>query len=326
MNEIPSPLAAMIDVSRKCNSHCSYCSDWSKKNQAELKLDTIYSLIDELQEIGTKYVCFSGGEPLLYKNIAEAIQYTKQKNISAWLITNGLLLTKHRLDQLVKNGLECCILSIDSIDPTCYQQHRGVPFQHIESALDSLQISRKKSKKNLHIILNCVVTRINQNKLFELVDYANQQGFYILLQPYESRVMSLPIEEDPFQFRDEDFILLEETLSNLLSVLDYSPILNSPFFLKHMTSYLRNRSMPEGFQCNAAEIAVCIGNNGEWYPCWHLPSVGNIHHNTLQSIMRSEEAEAARAKMKTLNCPTCWTSCHLEFVHVIEKLTGNCNG
>ena len=146
--------------------------------------------------------------------------------------------------------------------------------------------------------------------------------FYVLFQPYESRVMSLPIEKDPFRFKDQDLFLLDRTITELLSVLDNSPVLNSRFFLENMVEYLCSRSMPAGYQCEAADIAICIDSNGEWFPCWHLYGAGNIYQESLQSIMGSKRAELAKSKMKDLKCPTCWTSCHLDFVHVIEKLHG----
>jgi MoaA/NifB/PqqE/SkfB family radical SAM enzyme len=316
-----SSIAAMVDLSGKCNSHCLYCADWKNKLSTEIEFDAILSLIDDFHKMGIQVVCFSGGEPLLYQPLEKTLSFTKALGISPWIITNGILLTNNRLERLLHHGLECCLLSIDSLDPTIYKQHRGVDFRFVARALANLEYAKSKSLQ-LSVVLNCVITRKNFLSIFDLLNFASEKGFYVLFQPYESRVISLPPSQDPFLFTVDDLRFLEPVVDQLVYYLDESSTcLNTPFFLKNMIAYLRDRTMPPNYSCDASELTVCIGNNGEYFPCWHMKSVGNVHHNSILKLYESKEMQLVRNRMRALVCPTCWTSCHIDMLNTIKTLS-----
>ena len=312
----------MIDVCGNCNSRCAYCNDWRKSGADRLELVVIKDVLRDLRHMQVKCVCFSGGEPLLHPAIDECISYAATVGVAPWLITNGILLSQSRLQRLLSSGLKCCLLSIDSLDPETYHIHRGVPFRVVQRALSVLEKTRE-SCPDLDVILNCVITRINPNSIPELVQFAKTKGFYILLQPYEPRVLGLPAGEDPLRFQEADIVALEHLAAWLIARQEDQPtILNTPYFLRHMSEYIRSRKMPDDFQCEAGELSVSIGANGNVYPCWHLDAVGNVHYARLSNLWHDEEFEQVRVRMRALDCPTCWTSCHLDMVHTIETLTG----
>ena len=73
-----------------CNQRCSYCDVW-KYRKEELDLPQVEKIIDELSCLGTKWISFTGGEPLLRSDLESIIAYAKSKNIYVSVSTNGVL-------------------------------------------------------------------------------------------------------------------------------------------------------------------------------------------------------------------------------------------
>jgi MoaA/NifB/PqqE/SkfB family radical SAM enzyme len=316
------PIAAIIDLCGGCNSRCRYCADWSKPEQQLLERTVLKQVIQDLGHLNVGWICFSGGEPLLHPDVDWCISYAADQDIAPWLITNGILLSKERLERLLSSGLKCCLLSIDALDPDIYKVHRGVSFRNVDRALRALEKAVAVGS-SLDVILNCVITRLNLAAIPALVEFADAKGFHVLFQPYEPRVMSLPHEQDPFRFRETDLPALERLVEWCISSQGHRPVvLNSQFFLKHMPRYVRSRQMPEDFECYTGYRTICLGSGGELYSCWHMGTVGNVYKTGLLAAWNSVRFEQIRAQMRALACPTCWTSCHLDLIHTLESLTG----
>src|SRR5206468_5249153 len=65
----------------------------------------------------TAIVTVSGGEPLLHPELPEVIRAIREAGISASLITNGFFLTRERIDDLNRAGLQGLQISIDNLVP-----------------------------------------------------------------------------------------------------------------------------------------------------------------------------------------------------------------
>jgi Fe-coproporphyrin III synthase len=75
----------------RCNLRCSYCNLWKSKS-SELQFSLACKIIDQIAEMGIPIVYFSGGEPLLWKDIEIIGSYSKSKGIYTILNTNGTLI------------------------------------------------------------------------------------------------------------------------------------------------------------------------------------------------------------------------------------------
>jgi len=87
-------------------------------------------------------VVFSGGEPLLRKDIVELVRYAHDAGMMIRLNTNSLLLNPRIVLKLKKAGLDICAVSIDDADPEVHDKLRGVPGLH-KKALSGIALLRK---------------------------------------------------------------------------------------------------------------------------------------------------------------------------------------
>ena len=99
-----------------CNLRCEFCSVKDRKVCEILDFETqIKPLIEELKKRDLKAVIISGGgEPLLYRNFRELIEFLHKKKLEIGLITNGTLLPNYNKDLLEK--LTWLRISINSLE------------------------------------------------------------------------------------------------------------------------------------------------------------------------------------------------------------------
>jgi MoaA/NifB/PqqE/SkfB family radical SAM enzyme len=110
------PLVAHIIPIRRCNLSCTYCNEYDNYSKG-IPLETMMARIDHLAKLGLSSLVFSGGEPLMHKELDEMIAYTRSKGIMPALITNGYLLNVERIKRLNRAGLDYMQISIDNVEP-----------------------------------------------------------------------------------------------------------------------------------------------------------------------------------------------------------------
>jgi MoaA/NifB/PqqE/SkfB family radical SAM enzyme len=110
------PVMAHVIPIRRCNLSCTYCNEYDDYSKP-IPVETMIERLDQLADLGTNIVTFSGGEPLLHPGLDELIAHLRKRNLIAGLITNGYLLTPKRVDELNRAGLDHMQISIDNVMP-----------------------------------------------------------------------------------------------------------------------------------------------------------------------------------------------------------------
>ncbi len=115
------------NMGRRCNLKCVHCyaqsRDIAYKN--ELTTQQGKDLIDDLAQFGAPVILFSGGEPLMRKDLPELAQYARQKGMRAVISTNGTLIDKKMAKVLKEIGLSYVGVSLDGMRET-NDKFRGV--------------------------------------------------------------------------------------------------------------------------------------------------------------------------------------------------------
>ncbi|MBI4846215.1 MAG: radical SAM protein [Candidatus Omnitrophica bacterium] len=85
------PLIVSWAITYRCNQACLYCQ-WPKVNSLEVSTKEACLIIDKLGFLGTKRINFTGGEPLLRKDISELVDYIKNRKMFVCINSNGVLI------------------------------------------------------------------------------------------------------------------------------------------------------------------------------------------------------------------------------------------
>lgn len=125
-------------------------------------------MIDDVCQTFDK-VIFTGGEPLTYPRIFSLISLHKAKGLQVGILTNGTLLNKNKIKQLIASYIDEVSISLDSLtlnvnDDLCDQTKK------VFQAIDDLLRYRHKSLKVeiMQTITKKILTRSNQWLIFVL--------------------------------------------------------------------------------------------------------------------------------------------------------------
>ncbi len=173
------------NFTNRCNLLCHHC--YSKADMYEkdtLTLEQIKKTIDELKEANINFVIFSGGEPLLRKDIFEIASYMKEKKIFTYLSTNGFFINENNVQKII-DTFNYIGISIDGIEEV-HDRFRG----HKGSYKKAIEAINLISKYDGNAGLRFTLTKETQSsfyKMFELVEKLNIKKFYISHLVYSGR-------------------------------------------------------------------------------------------------------------------------------------------
>lgn len=89
-----TPLEVIHEINFACNLKCSHCGI-SRVETREMNTQQVKKAIKEFTDAGTRIWTFTGGEPLLRKDIGELAGYSKDRGmLFLHLATNGILFEK----------------------------------------------------------------------------------------------------------------------------------------------------------------------------------------------------------------------------------------
>ncbi|RMF64679.1 MAG: radical SAM protein [Calditrichaeota bacterium] len=171
------PLKAEWALTGVCNAGCLTCIHWqNREDEKPLTFAEGRGLITQLADLGLRELTFTGGEPLLRKDLSELVAFAKSKSLTVSLETNGLLLTERCARELVDAGLDAVYVSIDAADAEVNDRLRGLNgyFDLAMAAMDNLKAMRRNADPK--IFIRTTVTVENQNQLVPLAQLAKTKG------------------------------------------------------------------------------------------------------------------------------------------------------
>ena len=180
-----------LAVNERCNLRCIYCMPEEgvqllNKDQYLSKLE-IKRIISLFTQMGISKIRFTGGEPLLRKDISELIRYAKNecKIEQVHLTTNGILLNKY-LDQLSRAGLSGINISLDSLRPERFK--KITRRDKLQQVLDNIILVQDSVIPSLKI--NVVFMRgFNDDELLDFVEFTKTNHLtvrFIELMPFDA--------------------------------------------------------------------------------------------------------------------------------------------
>ncbi|NUR63320.1 MAG: cytosylglucuronate decarboxylase [Catenulispora sp.] len=129
-----------VRVLEACNADCFMCGFALSRDRYRLPPDEFSTLLSQAKGLGVGYVRFTGGEPLMHKEILSLIRVGSEMPTQVSLITNGFSLPLMARD-LAQAGLNQVIVSIDAAYAAQHDEYRNTPglfakaFSGIEEAL-----------------------------------------------------------------------------------------------------------------------------------------------------------------------------------------------
>ncbi|MDQ7832417.1 MAG: 12,18-didecarboxysiroheme deacetylase [Desulfovibrionaceae bacterium] len=183
------------NMTRRCNLKCVHCYAKALDEHGKDAIDTAQAkvIIDDLAAYGAPVMLFSGGEPLVRKDLVELAHHAVSKGMRAVISTNGTLITPEKAKELKNVGLSYVGISLDGGEDI-HDRFRGVPgaFKKALRGIENCQ------NEGLKVGLRFTINKRNASEipvLFDLVRDLNVPRICFYHLVYSGRGSEL-IKED----------------------------------------------------------------------------------------------------------------------------------
>ena len=93
MKIINHPILCNYYLTYRCNAKCSFCDIWEKPSPY-ITLEDVKANFKDLKKLGVKVIDFTGGEPLLHREIDKILVLAKEMGFITTVTTNCMLYPK----------------------------------------------------------------------------------------------------------------------------------------------------------------------------------------------------------------------------------------
>ena len=167
------PLWLTLELTYKCPLKCPWCSnpiDFDRYRN-ELSTQEWKEVLREGRRLGSLQLGFTGGEPMLRRDLEELVAEADKLGYYTNLITSGVGLNPDRLRALKKAGLKQIQLSIQACD-----QELNAKLVGLDVFAHKIAIARTIKAEGFPMVLNVPVSRYNIDQTEQLVDLAADLG------------------------------------------------------------------------------------------------------------------------------------------------------
>ena len=273
---LSAPFTIFIEQTRYCNFKCFYCihSTRDDKNGPFQKLNyeikhmdenDFNKIIHDLKEFpknSIKRIVFSGlGEPLANPNLPKFIKKAVDANIAERvdLVTNGLLLNKEKIDQIINAGINYINISIQGLNSEIYEKvcSAKIDFDKFLKNIEYLSNNKKQAKIYIKIV-DAALKNKDEEKLF-----------YDIFSKYADRIFI------------EHVIQMQQSLDSIKDIVD------------NKNTYGQDISSGKKI-CTQSFYFMQIGCDLDIFPC-ALPglsralSFGNAKNDSIINIWNSKK-------------------------------------
>ncbi len=174
------PYHVELQPSDRCDIDCFFCSTRSHRIGAELPLETIRALTQQMKAAGvySTTLC-GGGEPLVYRHILPLFRMLRKAGIAIdHLTTNGTRLTPRCSEALLDGGCREVIISLNTSRAHCYAGMMRTSEATFHRVVDNIRqlVELRGRRSTPQVILQFMLLRENFRTLPRMYDLAESLG------------------------------------------------------------------------------------------------------------------------------------------------------
>ncbi len=167
-----TPVSASIELTFRCNLHCTHCYCPPGQREQELGTEEIRDLFDDLARMGTLFLLMTGGDPLLRKDFPELYRHAKELGMLVTVFTNGTLIDDRIAELWEELPPYLVEISLYGLTRQVYERVVAVPGSY-ERCLAGIQ---RVLAAGHPLALKCPATRENAHEIPALAELARDLG------------------------------------------------------------------------------------------------------------------------------------------------------
>jgi len=269
----------------QCNLACRHCwiaPGFSPGHKDGIPFLHLKKTILEAKELGLQIVKLTGGEPLLYRDIDELLEFLAAEEIGVIIETNGTLLTSSLIEKLKSCKMVQISVSLDAGAAEIHDEFRGVKGC-FDRAVAGLRLLAEHGY-GFQVIMT--LHRKNRTELPRLISLCKEVGAGSLkINPLMPCGRGKEVFKDKQNLDPEELIQLYQTLegeSSRNSAVDI--ILDLPVALRTITD-IKRRGVIE---CRILNILGILAN-GDFSICgigqiMDELRMGNLYQDSIKKV------------------------------------------
>ena len=170
------PAEVSIEVTHRCPLDCHHCynnlpmGDVHARKQ-ELTFDEHVRLLDDLVQMGTLWILYTGGEIFARKDFLDIYTEAKKRGFLITLFTNGTLITPRIADYLVEYRPFSIEITLYGATRETYEALTRIPGS-FDRCMRGIRLLKERG---LPLSLKTVPTSINYHEVYEMKRLAEQE-------------------------------------------------------------------------------------------------------------------------------------------------------
>jgi radical SAM enzyme (rSAM/lipoprotein system) len=308
----------------RCNLNCLHCGSDCKKDAFinDMPVDDFIKVIDDISPVvnpNKTIIVFTGGEPLLRKDLEVCGKQLYDRGFPWGIVSNGLHFNYNRLQSLLSAGLRAVTISLDGLENS-HNWLRG-NAQSFDKALSAIKLLSEVPDLRYD-----VVTCVNQKNFSELHQIKDlllsnnlKEWRLFTIFPIGRATQHDELQLSPVQFKQLfDFIAIERKKGEIK--ISYG----CEGFLGKYEGEVRDNL----FFCRAGISVASVLIDGSISACPNLRGnfiQGNIYQDSFKDIWETKYLKMRdRSWMKTAECSTCdlFKYCDGNGLHLRDEKNG----
>jgi Fe-coproporphyrin III synthase len=274
--ESPRPVVVW-NCTRRCNLNCLHCyaSANSHSSPEEMSTEAGKAFIRDLADFKVPVILFSGGEPLMRKDLFDLASLAKELGLRVALSTNGTLVTPETARNLRSIGFAEVGISLDGIGAS--NDHFRGKEGAFQAALTGIHNSLAEG---LRVSLRLTITRFNFQEIPVILDLVEKEGIdrvCLYHLAYSGRGQSLRNSDiDHVQTRSVLDVICERTLDMHRRGLP-KEILTVGNHADGVYLYLKAKDRDPERAGQIMELLKLNGGNNSGIKIGAVDNLGNVH-------------------------------------------------
>jgi radical SAM protein with 4Fe4S-binding SPASM domain len=300
----PELFSVQIELTSFCNLKCIHCYLGDEHAVGGMPKDQVFCLLDQLRDMGTLKVAFSGGEVLSRADLDEILCHARKNDFCITLLTNNTLLSARILDSIKVNNVALVQVSVYSMVP---EVHDTITGKHgsLKSAIGNID---KLAAQNIPVLIACPVMKQNLDSFARVVEWGVARGFRV--------------KPDIMLMARSDF-----STNNLMHRLDMDEARRAiECLLSSDPEYqesLKNKDIigkpinSEDGVCGIGRSTMCVSAEGDFYPCSGLKlKLGNFNTSSVHDVWKNSPEIIKLRNIKKSSYIKCISCRSIDYCHL----------
>jgi radical SAM protein with 4Fe4S-binding SPASM domain len=287
LNKFKNLNEIVVEITNRCNLDCKFCMiKQSTTKLLDMNIKTCKDIIDQAKKENSHGIRFTGGEPLLHKDLTHLIKYAKEIGLFTIMNTNATLINEKTE-------------AIKYLDMILVSFHDESETEQLKKDIKTILTINSNIKINIATILSKQNIK-NLDNLYKLINEINNYIYeWILLKPIKNEQNNNPINNDDLENASQKIRTLNTKYNLNIKISNSIPYCSTK---DNINDISRDNLADNGIS------RLYIKSNGDIVTdSYSTEILGNIESDTINEIWYSEKL-IARRNLKDIEkfCKDCY--------------------